>query len=338
MTTTEQPTTEQTSGLASLSTFGAGGFAQCWYPVARSVDVAPGQVVGADFLDGRVVCFRGENGVATVLSAYCRHLGTDLTQGEVVGDDLRCNFHHWCYGQTGDCTNIAASERIPEDSALFAYPTAESCGLIWAFNGETPLYEVPHFPGLDASTRAVRVGDMGILPVPTFLATANSMDFQHLEVVHGVPNEVDHDDIEITETKISYDMVWHDPSFGRIEQHIEDVGINVVSITGTMAGMHIAQFFAGRPVPGETPGGHTHGYIVVSVPSAEEQGISEDAVEQQLDLADAYARGLIADDMVVCKGIRFRIDKLVTADRGLARFFRYCEQFPKAHPGAARIR
>ena len=73
-------------------------------------------------------------------------------------------------------------------------------------------------------------------------------------------------------------------------------------------------------------------------PLLEEQGISEEEVEQQLDLADAYARGLIADDMVVCKGIRFRIDKLVTADRGLARFFRYCEQFPKAHPGAARIR
>ncbi len=175
--------------------------------------------------------------------------------------------------------------------------------------------------------------------MPSFLATANSMDFQHLEVVHGVPNEVDHDDIEITETKISYDMVWHDPNFGRIEQHIEDFGTNVVSITGTMAGMHIAQFFAGRPVPGETPGGHTHGYIVVSVPEAAVQGI--DATTRSSSSSSSpmsYARGLINDDMVVCEGIRFRIDKLVPADRGLSRFFRYCEGYPKAHPGAARIR
>lgn len=335
--TTTAPRTEATPVRANLADFGAGGFHQCWYPIARSADVTPGQVIGVDFLDGRVVCFRGENGTATVLSAYCRHLGTDLAQGEVIGNDLRCNFHYWCYGQTGDCTQIPATDRIPEDSALFSYPTAESCGLIWAFNGDTPLYDVPAFPGVDAATRAIRAGDMGVLAIPSFLATANSMDFQHLEVVHGVPNEVNLDDIEITDTKISYDMVWHDPNFGRIEQHIEDFGTNVVSITGTMAGMHIAQFFAGRPVRGETPGGHTHGYIVVSVPSAEVQGISEDEVEQQLDLADSYARGLIADDMVVCKGIRFRIDKLVPADRGLSRFFRYCDRYPKAHPGAARI-
>ena len=284
------------------------------------------------------MCFRGENGTATVVSAYCRHLGTDLTQGEVIGNELRCGFHYWCYDQRGDCTQIPATDRIPDDSSLFAYPTAESCGLVWAFNGDTPLYDVPAFPCVDVSKRAVRVGDMGVLPMPSFLATANSMDFQHLEVVHGVPNEVNLDDIDITDTKISYDMVWHDPNFGRIEQHIEDFGTNVVSITGTMAGMHIAQFFAGRPVPGDTPGGHTHGYIVVSVPSAEVQGVDSDDVEQQLELADTYARGLIADDMVVCKGIRFRIDKLVTADRGLSRFFRYCERYPKAHPGATRVR
>ena len=178
---------------------------------------------------------------------------------------------------------------------------------------------------------------MGVLELPAFLATANSMDFQHLEVVHGVPNEVDFDAIEISATGIEYDMIWHDPNFGRIEQHIQDFGTNVVSITGTMAGVHIAQFFAGRPVPGAMPGGHTHGYIVVSVPTAEIQGVSEEEVTGQLDLADGYARGLIADDQVVLQGIRFRIDKLVTADRGLSRFFRYCEHYPRAHPGAARI-
>jgi phenylpropionate dioxygenase-like ring-hydroxylating dioxygenase large terminal subunit len=338
MTTTAPRTDAAPLGVKRFGEFGAGGFDQCWYPIALSAEVAPGQVVGRDFLDGRVVCFRGDNGVSTVLSAYCRHLGTDLTKGAVIGNELRCGFHYWCYGQHGDCTKIPVSDRIPEDSSLFAYPTAESCGLIWAFNGAEPLYEVPAFPDVDVTTRAVRAGDMGVLAVPTFLATANSMDFQHLEVVHGVPNDADVESIEITDTTIEYDMVWHDPTFGRIEQHIKDFGTNVVSITGTMGGMHIAQFFAGRPVPGDMPGGHTHGYIVVSVPKAELQGLSEAEVDQQLDLADAYARGLIAEDQEIFRGLRFRIDKLVTADRGLSRFFRYCERYPKAHPGAARIR
>ena len=119
-TSVDAGTTGRTGNLASLSEFGVGGFDQCWYPIALSSEVAAGQVVGADFLDGRVVCFRGDDGVASVVSAYCRHLGTDLTQGEVVGNELRCNFHYWCYDRAGGCTKIPASDRIPEDSSLFA--------------------------------------------------------------------------------------------------------------------------------------------------------------------------------------------------------------------------
>ena len=210
-----------------------------------------GEVVGRDFLDGRVVCFRGDNGVATVLSAYCRHLGTDLTQGTVVGDELRCGFHYWCYGQRGECTAIPVSNRIPDDSSLFAYPTAESVGLIWAFNGEDPAYEVPSFPIGTPEELALRSDDLGVLPFPTFVGTMNSMDMQHLEVVHGVPNEVDLDAIEVHDSGIRYDMVWHDPSFGRVEQHIEDFGINVVTVTGELAGVRVGMLFAGLPVPGE---------------------------------------------------------------------------------------
>jgi nitrite reductase/ring-hydroxylating ferredoxin subunit len=337
-TTTTRTPTEPASGLAALSTYGAGGFAQCWYPIALSSEIAPGKVVGRDFLDGRVVCFRGDNGVATVLSAYCRHLGTDLAQGEVIGNELRCGFHYWCYGQQGDCTRIPVSDRIPEDSSLFAYPTAESCGLIWAFNGERPTYDVPRFPIGEPSELALRVDDIGVLPFPTFMGTMNSMDMQHLEVVHGVPNEVDLDTIEIHESGIRYDMVWHDPNFGRVEQHIEDFGTNVVTVTGELAGVRVGMFFAGRPVPGDTPGGHTHGYNIASVPNAELQGVEPDVVEQQLDMAFSYARGLIADDEQVLRGVHFRVDKLVPADRALTRFFRYVEQFPRAHPGADRIR
>jgi nitrite reductase/ring-hydroxylating ferredoxin subunit len=341
MTTTEthSPTLARTErgAFARLSEFGRDGFAQCWYPIACSSDVGPGEVLGVDFLDGRVVCFRGANGRATVLSAYCRHLGTDLSRGTVVGDELRCDFHFWCYGQDGRCSGIPVAERIPDDSSLFAYPTAESVGLIWAFNGTEPLYEVPRFPLGEPSELALRIGDLGVLPFPTFLGTANSMDMQHLEVVHGVPNEVDVDAIDVGDTSIEYDMVWHDPTFGRVEQHIKDFGINVVTVTGELAGVRVGMFFAGRPVPGPTPGGHTHGYNVVSVPSAQMQGVAPDEVERQLDMGYDYSRGLIADDEAVLRGMHFRVDRLVPADRALARYFRYVDGFPRAHPGAAHI-
>jgi nitrite reductase/ring-hydroxylating ferredoxin subunit len=335
---TETPGTEKSAGgFARLAEFGRDGFAQCWYPIALSSDVAPGQVVGADFLDGRVACFRGENGEVSVVSAYCRHLGTDLSRGTVVGDNLRCDFHFWCYGRDGRCTDIPVADRIPEDSSLFAYPSAESVGLIWAFNGTDPLYDVPQFPLGERGDLALRIGDLGVLPFPTFMGTANSMDAQHLEVVHGVPNELDFDTIDVGETHIEYDMIWHEPNFGRVEQHIKDFGINVVTVTGELAGVRVGMLFAGRPIKGDNPGGHTHGYNVVSVPNAQVQGVDDDAVEQQLDMAYAYARGLIADDERVMDGMHFRVDRLVPADRMLSRYFRYVDNYPRAHPGAARI-
>ena len=159
------------------------------------------------------------------------------------------------------------------------------------------------------------------------------MDFQHLEVVHGIPSTVDVDDIEITDTKIEYDMVWDDPNFGRIEQHIKDFGTNVVSIIGEMAGVKVAQFFAGRP----TPGDGAFGYIVVSVPKAEIQGVGTDVVDAQLEMALAYAKGLIADDQRILPGIRFKADRLLPADRALSRFLRYIDKYPRAHPSSRYI-
>jgi phenylpropionate dioxygenase-like ring-hydroxylating dioxygenase large terminal subunit len=58
-----------------------GVFSQTWYPICRSSDVPVGRLLGVDFLDGRVVVFRGRNGVARVMSAYCPHVGPTSHSG-----------------------------------------------------------------------------------------------------------------------------------------------------------------------------------------------------------------------------------------------------------------
>ena len=78
-----------------------GLFSQSWFPICLSSEVQSGQILGSDFLDGRVVVFRGESGRAQVLSAYCPHVGSDLAVGDVQGDTIRCAFHHWQYDQSG---------------------------------------------------------------------------------------------------------------------------------------------------------------------------------------------------------------------------------------------
>src|SRR5436190_7898752 len=49
---------------------GEGGFSASWFPVALSSEVLQGAVVGKDFLHGRVVVYRGPDGVPLVRSAY----------------------------------------------------------------------------------------------------------------------------------------------------------------------------------------------------------------------------------------------------------------------------
>lgn len=65
-----------------------GGYHQCWYPVAFSEDVPAGTSVGLEFCDDRIVLYRGADGVARASIPYCKHMGADLSIGDVVGNDL----------------------------------------------------------------------------------------------------------------------------------------------------------------------------------------------------------------------------------------------------------
>src|SRR4029077_20948888 len=137
--------TPRAKSSAKSSANSSGGFHQSWYAIARSTEVGVGEVIGRDFLEGRAVVYRGENGEPSVMNAYCRHLGADLSMGKVVGDDIRCAFHHWQYGRDGGCTKIPASDKIPKAARVFKSPTVEKWGLIGAFNGPKPLFDVPEF-------------------------------------------------------------------------------------------------------------------------------------------------------------------------------------------------
>lgn len=65
-----------------------GLYTQSWFPICLSSDIPAGTVKGFPFLGGRVVAFRDESGVAQVTSAYCAHLGADLSLGKVVGSQI----------------------------------------------------------------------------------------------------------------------------------------------------------------------------------------------------------------------------------------------------------
>ena len=60
-----------------------------------------------------MIVFRGEDGKARVLSAYCLHMGANLANGEVIGSEIRCPFHHWDYDCTGQCVRTGVGDKPP---------------------------------------------------------------------------------------------------------------------------------------------------------------------------------------------------------------------------------
>jgi len=303
------------------------GFHQSWYAIARSDEVKAGEVIGRDFLDGRAIAYRGENGQAVVMNAYCRHLGADLSMGKVFGNDIRCAFHHWQYGPDGACTKIPASEKIPKAAKMFKYPTVEKWGLIWAFNGAKPLFDVPEFVDYVEPDLDLRTAEAFDLPVEPWVPFTNSMDFQHLRVLHGLKIECDPDAIDVGDYRIQYDVRFEDPNLGVFDQRIRVTGTNTIALAGRLNGMAILSMATGTP----TPDGRTHGWSVTATPKAEG---SDAEREQRLQIGEAFFKRLIEEDTPIMQTIRFHDGLLIDADRALARFLQYVRRFPTARPAA----
>lgn len=60
-----------------------------------------------------MVVFRDQEGKASVLDAYCPHLGANLAVGgRVVGNCIECPFHGWQFrGDDGKCVKIPYAEK-----------------------------------------------------------------------------------------------------------------------------------------------------------------------------------------------------------------------------------
>src|SRR5690349_4490456 len=76
-----------------------------WYLFGPSVELR-GRPVSKTLLGRRLVAYRTAGGRVVVMDGRCSHLGADLGRGEVVGDRVRCPFHHWEFGPDGCCAHI----------------------------------------------------------------------------------------------------------------------------------------------------------------------------------------------------------------------------------------
>ena len=292
------------------------GYEQCWYPVAQSKEIAPGKIVGQDFLDGRVIIYRDTAGQVHVMAAYCKHLGTDLSLAKVVGDAVRCPFHAWEYGPDGVCTKIpslGSADEIPSRAKLFSYPVEENLDIIWVFNGVKPLYPVPTFTrSVDMSRMTFKVFEAQekFRAEPWWIFTTNVFDFQHLSVLHGLG-------------EMAFEIDVQDYSIGYAGGGITVWGVNCtlgISPQRTMVG-------GGTPLPG----GGRKGYRVYAFDHG--SGSKKEIAEAEAKIDELYeheTRIIVDDDVPIIDTLNYKAGGvLVPADRALATFLRYAQRYPR---------
>jgi 3-ketosteroid 9alpha-monooxygenase subunit A len=121
-----------------------------WYAVEYTDKLANGDVKPVQYFGKELVLFRSESGQATMLDAYCPHLGAHLGHGGVVkGEGVACPFHAWKFDNTGTCVDVPYAKRIPTKvdgkPCLKSYPVVEKNKMIWAWyhpKDEAPLFDV----------------------------------------------------------------------------------------------------------------------------------------------------------------------------------------------------
>jgi nitrite reductase/ring-hydroxylating ferredoxin subunit len=298
-------------------------FHQCWYPIALASEVTADKPLGVDILGTRVVAWRDATGKAVVQSAWCPHLGADLSQGEMVEGCLRCPYHHWRFDGAGECAHIPTGDKIPPGARVFAFPTAEAWGLVWAFNGAEPLYSLPGIPGVTERDLAIEASARPVVrPLPHWVGTSNGVDFQHLRTLHALPTSAP-DTIDVSEHAIEYRLETE-----RYLQHGRITGTNVFAQHLRREGMDTFMLFAGLPIDRSS----SRGFYVVGVYKGGDTAADSQRTAAQLAGVRDFVEKLIGEDDPVLNTMRFKVGVLTASDRHLARFFKYAAEFPRAAP------
>jgi vanillate O-demethylase monooxygenase subunit len=145
---------QETSRLNELDAEGEArvfrAFRHFWHPVIRSEDLgeAPVQV----FLCGEQLAVVRLGDAACAFNDLCAHRGTALSLGCVVdgpsGAELRCAYHGWQYGRSGQCTVIPQRPDLAGrvHARVRAYPVEERYGLVWVCLDDHPFFALPEFP------------------------------------------------------------------------------------------------------------------------------------------------------------------------------------------------
>ena len=109
-------------------------FARGWHCLGLTKDFGDDMPHAVQAFGQKLVVFRGGDGTINALDGHCRHMGGDLTRGEVKGNEIACPFHDWRWGGDGRCKRVPYSKRVPKLARTAKWTTLEQDGMLFVWN------------------------------------------------------------------------------------------------------------------------------------------------------------------------------------------------------------
>lgn len=165
-------------------------FARGWHCLGLTRDLGDGKPHTINAFGQRLVVFRSGDGRLNVLDGYCRHLGGDLSQGEVKGNEIACPFHDWRWGGDGRCKSIPYARRVPKLARTRAWATLEQDGMLFVWNDpeRNPPPEgvtIPRIAGADSDEWTDWHWYTTVVNTNCREIVDNVVDMAHFFYVHG---------------------------------------------------------------------------------------------------------------------------------------------------------
>lgn len=244
-----------------MSRYPMAPFPTGWFPLQESGALPAGQAVPVTAFGQELVLFRTESGVATVLDAWCPHLGAHLGRaGAVKGEEIVCPFHRWQFGQDGRCTHIPYSDKpIPRRAAVQPWPVVERNGWIFAWHdaaGGAPTWDLPEVGTWDHPDWTAPLTIRRECRFHVQEIRENGVDAYHFLTVHGMNAQemTTSKDGPVFTQRSGLDLAhlgaaaltvdFHGLGYALAHQRIGDVEIRVFSHTLPVAEEHTRLSFA----------------------------------------------------------------------------------------------
>jgi nitrite reductase/ring-hydroxylating ferredoxin subunit len=149
-------------------------YPQSWYLACASSALSRGKARAIQLCGRSLVIFRTKDGHVGALSARCPHLGSDLANGQVVGDSIACPYHHFRFNREGQCRQHGLHSR--------AYPVEERFGAVFIFLGARPAFPLPTFGVTDLVSAPPLHWRLN---TQWYMVGANAFDARHFSLAHG---------------------------------------------------------------------------------------------------------------------------------------------------------